>query len=81
VRQAGPATLAGRKAWTQTFDTLQGGAGVRVKTVTLVLDRCTLDWILAAGGSRPFEQAERAFDSWWQAFRFAPEADPAEEGG
>jgi hypothetical protein len=54
---------------------------VRVKTVTLVLDRCTLDWILAAGGSRPFEQAERAFDSWWQAFRFAPEADPAEEGG
>jgi hypothetical protein len=81
LRQAGPVLFNARNAWTQTFDTLQGGVGVRVKTVTLVVDRCVLDWILAVAGSRPFEDAERAFDAWWQAFRLAPEAGPAEEGG
>ena len=78
---AGPIEVDGRNAWTQTFDTLEAGRGARLKTVTLVLDRCTLDWILMAAGSPPFEEAERAFDAWWQGFRLAPEANPAEGDG
>jgi hypothetical protein len=81
LRQAGPVLVDGRNGWTQTFDTLRDGVGVRVKTVTLVLERCTLDWVLAAAGSRHFEEAERAFDAWWQAFRVAPQTGPAEEDG
>jgi hypothetical protein len=78
LRQAGPVLVDGRDGWTQTFDTLRDGDGVRVKTVTLVADRCVLDWILSAAGSREFEEAERAFDAWWQAFRIEPRAGPAE---
>lgn len=64
---AGPTQVDGRDAWTQTFDTVQGGVSVRVKTVTLVADGCSFDWILATAAA--FEPAEQAFDAWWGSFR------------
>ena len=74
--QAGPLVVAGRDAWTQTFDTVQDGVSVRVKTVTLVVGDCTLDWILSASG--PFEPAEAAFDAWWQSIRLDRRHDQEE---
>lgn len=74
---AGPTRVDGRDAWTQTFDTVQGGVSVRVKTVTLVAADCSFDWILMSAGS--FELAEQAFDAWWGSFRlgarYGEEAD------
>ena len=70
---AGPTQVDGRKAWTQTFDTLQEGVSLRVKTVTLVAAGCSFDWILMTAGS--FEPAEQAFDAWWGSFRLAPRHD------
>ena len=70
---AGPTQVDGRKAWTQTFDTLQEGVFLRVKTVTLVAAGCSFDWILMTAGS--FEPAEQAFDAWWGSFRLAPRYD------
>ena len=78
---AGPTLVAGRDAWTQTFDTVQEGISVRVKTVTLVAAGCSFDWILATAGA--FEPAEQAFDAWWGSFRLDPRYDeePDEKSG
>ncbi len=62
LRQAGPVAIGARQAWTQTLDAGSAGAVVRVKTVTLVVESCTLDWILVAGDA--FEDAEPDFDAW-----------------
>ena len=70
---AGPTQVDGRDAWTQTFDTVQKDASVRVKTVTLVAGGCCFDWILMSSGA--FEPAEQAFDAWWGSFRLAPRYD------
>jgi hypothetical protein len=70
---AGPTQVAGRDAWTQTFDTVQEGVSVRVKTVTLVAADCSFDWILATAAA--FEPAEQAFDAWWGSFRLDPRYD------
>lgn len=67
---AGPIAVDGRNAWTQTFDTVQTGVSVRVKTVTLVALDCTFDFVLASTGS--FEPAEQSFDAWWESFRLGP---------
>ena len=72
LRQGGPVVVAGRSGWSQTFDTVHDGAAVRVKTVTLVEDRCIFDWTLAATGS--FEAAEPDFDAWWSSFRLSAES-------
>ena len=78
LEQAGPTVVDGRNAWTQTFDTPEG---VRIKTVTAVARDCVIDWILAARRGPGFEDAERAFDAWWSAFRLPEEAAGSEEGG
>ena len=67
VVAAGPLEVEGHSGWTQTFDTLRDGVPVRIKTVTLVVGRCSFDWILAAAG--PIEPAEASFDAWWGSFR------------
>jgi hypothetical protein len=66
LRQAAPALVAGRPAWTQTFDARQGETTVRVKTTTLVVDGCVYDFTLVAQGD--FEPAEAAFDAWVEGF-------------
>ena len=68
---SGPIEIGGRSGWVQTFDAVRDGAVVRVKTVSLVADGCSFDWMLASAGA--FEPAERAFDAWWQSFRLDPE--------
>ena len=50
---------------------------MRIKTVTLVLDDCSFDWILVAAG--PFEAAEAAFDDWWASFHLGSRYDGASE--
>jgi hypothetical protein len=70
---AGPTQVDGRDAWTQTFDMVQEGGSVRVKTVTLVVADCSFDWTLATSGD--FEPAEQAFDAWWGSFRLDPRYD------
>ena len=72
LRQAGPVVLEGLDGWVQVFDTRQDGVVVRVKTVTVVAGGCTFDWTLAAAGS--FEDAESAFDAWWQTFHLDAES-------
>jgi len=64
---AGPVSVAGYGGWTQTFDSAHSGYPVRIKTVTLVLNDCSFDWILVAAG--PFEPAEVVLDAWWASFR------------
>ena len=77
LRQSGSVSVGGWPGWFQVFDTLHGEAVVRVKTVTLVAERCTFDWILSARSG--FERAEPSFDAWWRSFEFA--ATPAAGAG
>jgi hypothetical protein len=79
LRASGPVTVGLVEGWTLTFDTLQEGVAVRVKTVTLVYDRCSYDWILSA--QRGFEASERSFDAWWQSFEPDAAAQTAESPG
>jgi hypothetical protein len=67
-RQSGPVSVGSWSGWFQVFDTLHDGVAVRVKTVTLVIERCTFDWILSARSG--FEAAQLSFDAWWQSFEF-----------
>ena len=67
---AGPIAVAGRSGWSQVFDTVEHGVSVRVKTVTLVAQDCTFDWVLASTGS--FDAAEVDFDAWWASFELGP---------
>ena len=60
---SGPVEVAGRPAWSQTFETREGGQRIRVKSVTLTSGRCTFDWVLVAPGD--FGEAEQEFDRWW----------------
>jgi hypothetical protein len=64
---SGPIQVAGRSGWVQRFDVTHGGLVVRVKTISLVADGCSFDWMLASSGG--FEAAESAFDAWWQSLR------------
>lgn len=68
LRQSGSVSVGDWPGWFQVFDTLHGESAVRVKTVTLVAERCTFDWILSAGSG--FEAAEPSFDLWWRSFEF-----------
>ena len=60
---SGPVEVAGRPAWSQTFETREGGQRIRVKSVTLTTGPCTFDWVLVAPGD--FGEAEQEFDRWW----------------
>ena len=62
-----PVEIDGHGGFEQRFRVGGGPVDVRVQTVTLVLDGCTLDWILA--GAADDGSSEAAFDAWWQSFR------------
>jgi hypothetical protein len=66
LRQAGPTSVAGRSAWTQTFDARLEGRTVRIQSVTLVASGCTYDFLLVAAGDP--EPAQRVFESWVASF-------------
>jgi len=75
LRQSGPVAVGAWQGWSQVFDTMEKGAAVRLKTVTLVAGGCTFDWILSARTG--FEEVEPSFDAWWQSFEYD---DPAAAG-
>lgn len=68
LRQSGPVGVGDWQGWSQVFDTLEEGAVVRLKTVTLVAGDCTFDWILSARAG--FEDVEPSFDAWWRSFEY-----------
>jgi hypothetical protein len=74
LRQAGPAQVAGRAAWTQTFDARLEGRTVRVQTVTLLAGACAYDFLMVASGETG--PAERDFAAWVESFSI-PEVDTA----
>jgi hypothetical protein len=74
---SGPVEVDGRSGWTQTFDTVHDDVDVRVKTITLVVGRCSFDWVLASAGS--FATVEAAFDAWWGSFQLEIDRDERRE--
>lgn len=79
LRRSQAVELGPLEGWTLTFDTLLDGVAVRVKTVTLVHDRCSYDWILSA--NHGFEESEPSFDAWWRSFEPDPRPAPPEVEG
>ncbi len=69
LRLAGPAPVAGRSGWTQTFDARLEGRMVRIQTVTLVNSGCAYDFMLVAAGAP--EPAQRVFEAWVEGFSLA----------
>jgi hypothetical protein len=73
IVEARPVPVAGESGWLQLVDTDDGaGHPLKLKTITLILDGCSFDWVLAAAPEL-FPAAEPVFDAWWQSFRLAPE--------
>jgi hypothetical protein len=70
VHASEPVEVGSWGGWSQTLETLSDGISVRLKTVTLVVGRCAVDFILTA--QRGFEEAEPAFDAWWRSYRSGP---------
>jgi hypothetical protein len=81
LRQSGPVGVGPWQGWSQIFDTLEEGAAVRLKTVTIVAGDCTFDWILSARAG--FEDVEPSFDAWWRSFEYhgPTAAEGREEAG
>ncbi|MEM7411938.1 MAG: hypothetical protein AAF430_17040 [Myxococcota bacterium] len=79
VRQNEAVEASPLPGWQQVFDVTQDGAVVRVKTVTLVGDRCAYDWVLTARDGAGFEEAEPTFDAWWRSLE-VPSVGVAEGG-
>ncbi len=77
LRQAGPVLIAGRNGWGQLFEVRNGTRTARLKTITVVVDQCVVDWVLV--GTSDFGVVERSFDAWWSTFQLpASSADAAE---
>lgn len=75
LRQSGPALVDGASGWSQTYDTVQTGRVVRIKSVTLQRAGCVFDWVLVA--ALPAGSQEQTFDRWWREWhqdRWAEEA-------
>ncbi len=66
VRQSGPVAVGPYGGWTQVVDVGEGEGALRLKTLTLLVEDCTYDFVLTARGD--FAALEPAFDEWWQSF-------------
>lgn len=76
LRLAEAVETRGLRGWQQIFDTREKDEIVRVKSVTFVVKRCALDWLLSARGGEGFERAEVDFDAWWRTLRVLPDTEP-----
>ena len=74
LRQSGPVAVGPWAGWSQRADLEVDGRERHLKTVTLVAERCIVDFLLLAGDD--FEAAEPGFDGWWQSFESAGAAAP-----
>lgn len=66
LRQSGPVAVGSWQGWSQIADVEEGGRVRRLKTVTLIAERCNYDFLLIAGDD--FEALEPGFDAWWGGF-------------
>lgn len=66
LRQAGPVLIEARNGWGQVLDARFENRAVRIKTITVVVDACVIDWVLVSPGD--FAVAEHSFDRWWSTF-------------
>jgi hypothetical protein len=64
--QSGPVAVGPWPAWSQEFDVGEPQRALHLKTVTVVAQDCTVDFLLMAGDD--FEAAEPGFDAWWKSF-------------
>ncbi len=63
---------AGLPGFAQDLERVEGGAWIRIRTLTLRGARCTYDWILLAPDAERLAALRPAFDAWWQSFVPAP---------
>lgn len=66
LRQSGPVAAGNLQGWSQVVDVEEAGHVRRLKTVTLIAERCSYDFLLIAGDD--FESLEPGFDAWWAGF-------------
>jgi hypothetical protein len=74
LRQSGPVAVGPWPGWSQVLDVGGDAQPLHLKTVTVVANGCTVDFLLLAGDD--FDTAEASFDPWWQSFEMA---DPPPE--
>lgn len=74
LRQSGPVAVGAIGGWSQVVDVGEDPTRVlHMKTVTLVAEECTVDFVLLARDD--FAALEPDFDRWWQSFE-SPVAPP-----
>jgi hypothetical protein len=66
LRQSGPVSVGPWPGWSQEFEVGEPQRPLHLKTVTLVTQDCTVDFLLMAGDD--YEAAVPGFDAWWQSF-------------
>ena len=66
LRQSGPVAVGPWPGWSQELDVGEPQRPLHLKTVTLVAEDCTVDFLLLAGDD--FEASVPGFDAWWQSF-------------
>ena len=66
LRQSGPVMIGPWPGWSQLFDVGEPEQPLHLKTVTVVAQDCTVDFLLLAGDD--FDAAEPGFDAWWKSF-------------
>jgi hypothetical protein len=71
--QSGPVAVGPWPGWSQRVDVGDQARPLHMKTVTIVAQSCTVDFLLLAGDD--FESAEAIFDRWWQSFEM-PDRPP-----
>jgi len=69
---------AGLAGFAQELERVEGGAWVRIRTVTLRGARCTYDWILLAPDAQRLATLRPVFDAWWQSFVPGPDESAPE---
>ena len=74
LRQSGPVAVRDWQGWSQVLDVQEGARVLRLKTVTLVAEACSFDFVLVAGDD--FEALETGFDAWWAGFQYGELAPP-----
>jgi len=72
-----PVALGATEGWSHTFEAVEEGVALRVKTVTLMSGGCVYDWVLVTPASDAFVRTEPVFDAWWRSFE--PPRAPAPE--
>jgi hypothetical protein len=65
----------GRPGWLQRYELKLDATTRRLTTVTVVMGRCVVDFVLVEPGAEPGSEAE--FERWWGSFRWAAQPGSA----